>query len=120
MILGFIGAGVVGGATIKLAEHFGHETLIYDPPRGMRDPLLLAEAIFVSVPVSNNPSVLAEMAKCFREKAIHSKDEKEKVLFINEAMEICKFIRNTSMELAPQALTHIYNDQSKIPMPGES
>lgn len=51
MILGFIGAGVVGGATIKLAESFGHETLVYDPPRGVRDPLLLAEAIFVSVPV---------------------------------------------------------------------
>jgi len=56
MILGFIGAGVVGGATIKLAESFSHETLIYDPPRGMRDPITLAEAIFVSVPVPTKPS----------------------------------------------------------------
>jgi len=68
----------------------------------------------------NNPSVLAEMAKCFREKAIHTKDENEKAVFYKEAMEICKFIRQSSMELAPQVLTYIYSDQSKIPIPGET
>lgn len=56
MTLGFIGAGVVGGATIELAKSFGHDVLIYDPPRGNRDPLLLAEAVFISVPVATKPS----------------------------------------------------------------
>lgn len=68
----------------------------------------------------NNPSILAEIAKAFREKAIASKDAKEQADFYKEAAAICKFIRQSSMELAPQAVTFVYSDQSKIPMPSES
>ena len=57
MILGIVGAGVVGGTLIKwFKEHTNHELRIYDPYKGFKDSLIGCEAIFISVPVPASES----------------------------------------------------------------
>lgn len=56
MRLGFIGAGVVGGTTLKwVKEHTNHEVRVFDPAKGFNDSLHECEFIFISVPVPTRP-----------------------------------------------------------------
>lgn len=72
MRLGFIGTGIVGGATLKLAKKQGHKDIkIYDPGIKSFDSMEGCDAIFISVPVPTKPngdqdlSILEEsLARC--------------------------------------------------------
>lgn len=55
MKIGFIGNGVVGGATRKTLENGLHDIKIYDPPQGYTDDMFDREVIFISVPVPTFP-----------------------------------------------------------------
>jgi len=51
-VIGVMGAGMVGGATIKYFESVGNEVVVYDPFKGFEDASVLAKAdyIFICVP----------------------------------------------------------------------
>lgn len=55
MRIGFIGAGVVGGSTLRwVQEHTDHECLIYDPPKGHKVLFRDVDAVFVSIPIPDS------------------------------------------------------------------
>ncbi len=56
MRIGFIGVGVVGGATLALAKAQGNTDIkIYDPGQGHYDSMDDREVVFISVPVPTKP-----------------------------------------------------------------
>lgn len=67
----------------------------------------------------NNPTLLFGLANCFRQIALKTKNEDEKMAALNESLAIMKHARATSIELANQATSWIYHDYSLIPIGGE-
>jgi UDP-glucose 6-dehydrogenase len=61
MKLGFIGNGIVGGATRKTLENGLHDIKIYDPPQGYMDDMSDREVIFISVPVPTRPDGIQDL-----------------------------------------------------------
>lgn len=56
MQIGFIGLGVVGQATMKVIQDYGHTDIrLRDPDKGLADKFDKSSVIFVSVPVPTNP-----------------------------------------------------------------
>lgn len=55
--IGFIGLGVVGGATLKLAIKHGHKDFVtHDPPCGITGDISSCDVVFISVPVPTKPN----------------------------------------------------------------
>lgn len=67
----------------------------------------------------NNPTLLMGMANARRQKALRTKDPKEKVSLLTESLEISRAIRASSIEMANQITTWIYHDEALLPMEGE-
>lgn len=66
-----------------------------------------------------DPAALMALGNCFRHIANKSKDPKEKLHFFVEAREITKFLKTVSFQHSHEAMTWIFNDNARIPMPNE-
>jgi 2-polyprenyl-3-methyl-5-hydroxy-6-metoxy-1,4-benzoquinol methylase len=67
----------------------------------------------------NDPSAFLALSHCYRSLAEHAVDPKDKVKFYTEARDCTRFLRHTSFQHQHDAVTWIFSDNAKIPMPGE-
>lgn len=67
----------------------------------------------------NMPGFLAALANCFRQIAIRTEDEQEKIKLITEARDCTRYLRDVDLSSKPDAISWIYSDNANIPMPGE-
>lgn len=68
----------------------------------------------------NDPGVIIAVGHVYRELANRSKDPKEKLKAMLEARETARHLRQVSSQHSLEAITWIFADSSKIPMPNES
>jgi 2-polyprenyl-3-methyl-5-hydroxy-6-metoxy-1,4-benzoquinol methylase len=67
----------------------------------------------------NDPGALMALSHCFRALSEASTDPKDKLRLLAEARDATRFLRNSSFQHAHDAVTWIFADNAKLPIPSE-
>jgi SAM-dependent methyltransferase len=68
----------------------------------------------------NDPQGLTLLGTCFRQMADATDDPADKVRFRTEARDVMKYLKTTSQQCQPEAITWELNDCAAIPLPSEA
>lgn len=68
----------------------------------------------------NDPGGLMALGHCFRKMGDHSAGDDEKLKFWREAREVMRYLRTVSFQHSQEAITWIFADNAKLPMPTEA
>jgi tetratricopeptide (TPR) repeat protein len=67
----------------------------------------------------NDPGALTALAHCFRQLGNAATHPKEKTKWLEEARTATRYLKTVSIQNSHDCITWIYNDNARIPMPGE-